>query len=90
MARIIPFSGKEAAKKEVTKKEEDDNEEEDQEAWPSGSSDDDSPVSPIRFPRVKRWFKCPFCFNYLYKHNNGSLFHIKNFIKDEMSSDLVN
>jgi hypothetical protein len=84
---------KEAVKKEVAEKEvvekEDDDEEEDQ-FWPSGSSNDDDPVSPIRFPRVKRWFKCPICVNYLYEHKNGLLFHIKSFIKDVMSmSDMV-
>jgi hypothetical protein len=45
-ARLVPFLRKEAAEKE------DDDEEEDQQAWPSGSSDDDGPVSPIRFLRV--------------------------------------
>jgi hypothetical protein len=52
--RLVPF-----LKKEVTEKEEDDDEE-DQQAWPSGNNDDNGPVSPIRYPRVKRWFKCPF------------------------------
>jgi hypothetical protein len=41
---------KEAIEKEAT--EEDSNEEEDQQALPSGSSNDDGPISPIRFPRV--------------------------------------
>jgi hypothetical protein len=53
-----------------------------------GSSDDDS-VSPIKFLRVKHWFKSPICFNYLYEHKNGLPFHIENFIKDEMSSDMI-
>jgi hypothetical protein len=43
---------KEVTKKEVVEKEDKDNEED--QAWPSRSSDDDGPVSPIRFPRVKR------------------------------------
>jgi hypothetical protein len=59
--RLDTFWRKEAAEKEVAKKEavekeaaeEDDDEEEDQQALPPGSSDDDGPVSPIRFPRVK-------------------------------------
>jgi hypothetical protein len=83
MARLILFLGKEAAEKE-------DDDEEDQEARHSGSSDDDGPISPIRFPRVKRWFKCPICLNYLYEQKNNLLFHTKNFIMDEMSpSDVV-
>jgi hypothetical protein len=49
------------------------------------SSNDDDPVSPIRFPIIKRWFKCPICLKYLYEHKNNLLFHIKNFITDEMS-----
>jgi hypothetical protein len=89
MARLVPFLRKEAVKKEAVKKEapekEDDNNEEDQQAWPSGSSDDNDPVSPIRFTRVKHWFKCPICVNYLYKHKNGLLFDIESFIKDAMS-----
>jgi hypothetical protein len=89
MARLVPFLRKEAAKKEAVKKEapekEDDNNEEGQQAWPSGSSDDNDPVNPIRFTRVKRWFKCPICVNYLYKHKNGLLFDIESFIKDAMS-----
>jgi t-SNARE complex subunit (syntaxin) len=85
LERLIPFLRKEAVKKEAAEKEDNDDEEEDMEAWPSGSSDDDDPVSPIRFSRVKRWFKCPICFNYLYEHKNTLLFHIKNFIKDETS-----
>jgi hypothetical protein len=52
---------REAAEKEAAEKEDDD-EEEDQ-SWPSGSSDDDGPV---RLHGVKRWFKCPICFNHLY------------------------
>jgi hypothetical protein len=61
----------------------DNDDEEDQEAWPS-SSDDDGPISPIRFPIIKHWFKCPICLNYLYEHKNSLLFHIKNLIIDEM------
>jgi hypothetical protein len=79
---------KEAAKKEAAEKEvaeEDDNEEEDQQTLPPGSSDDDGPISPIRFPRVKCWLNCPICLNYLYEHKNGLIFHIESFIKDEMS-----
>jgi hypothetical protein len=88
-ARLILFLRKEAVKKEavekeVTKKENDDDEE-DQQDWPSGSSDDDGPVNPIRFPRVMCWLKCPICLNYLYEHKNGLLFHIESFIKDAMS-----
>jgi hypothetical protein len=61
-ARLVPFLRKEAAKKQAAKKEatekeaaeneaveKDDNDEEDQQALPSGSNDDDDPVSPIRF-----------------------------------------
>jgi hypothetical protein len=82
------FQRKEAAEKEAA--EEEDDEEEDQQALPLRSSDDDDPVSPIRFPRVMRWLKCPICLNYLYEHKKGLLFHIESFIKDEMSSpDLV-
>jgi hypothetical protein len=73
-ARLVPFLRKE-----------DNDDEEDQQVWPSGSSNDDSPVSPIRFPRVMHWLKCPICLNYLYEHNNGFLFHIESFIKDAMS-----
>jgi hypothetical protein len=91
--RIDTFRRKEAAEKEAAEKEaakkeageEDDDEEEDQQALPPGSSDDDGPVSPIRFNRVKRWLKCPICLAYLYEHKNGLLFDIKSFIKDEMS-----
>jgi hypothetical protein len=82
------FRRKEAAEKEAAK--EDDDDEEDQQVLPPGSSDDDDPVSPIRFPSVMHWLKCPICLNYLYEHKNSLLFHIKNFIKDEMSPpDLV-
>jgi hypothetical protein len=84
-ARLAHFLRKEAAEKEVAKKvvaEEEDDDEEGQEALPSGSTDDDG---PIRFPRVMHWLKCPICLNYLYEHKNGLLFHIENFIKDEMS-----
>jgi hypothetical protein len=59
MARLIPFLRKEATKKEVVEKKDDGDDDEDQEALPSGSSDADDPISPIRFPRVKHWFKCP-------------------------------
>jgi hypothetical protein len=65
MARLIAFLRKEATEKEATKKEmvekEDNDDEEDQQVWPSGCSNDDGPISPIRFPRVKHWFKCPIC-----------------------------
>jgi hypothetical protein len=91
--RLDTFQRKEAAEKEAAKKEaaeEDDDEEEDQQALPPRSSDDNDPVSPIRFPKVKRWLKCPICLNYLYEHKNGLLFHIESCIKDEMSPpDLV-
>jgi hypothetical protein len=40
--------------------------------------------------RVKHWFKCPICLNYLNEYKNRLFFHIENFIKDEMlSSDVV-
>jgi hypothetical protein len=87
-ARLVHFLRKEAAKKEVAEKEaakEDDDDKEDQQAMLLGSSDNDDRISPIRFPRVVRWLKCPICRNYLYEHKNGLLFHIKSFIKDEMS-----
>jgi hypothetical protein len=74
---------KEAAEKVAAEVEDDD--EKDQQALPSGSSDDNGPVSPIRFAKVMRWLKCPICLKYLYEHNNGLLFHIKSFIKYEMS-----
>jgi hypothetical protein len=92
------FQRKEAAEKEAIKKEaaekeaaeEDGDKEEDQQALPPGTSDDDGPINPIKFPRVKHWFKCPICLNYLYEHKNGLLFDIKSFLKDEMSPlDLV-
>jgi hypothetical protein len=76
-ARLVPLLGKEVAEKE----DDDDN----QQAWPSRSSDNDGPISPIRFPRVMHWLKCPICLNYLYEHKNGLFFHIKSFIKDAMS-----
>jgi hypothetical protein len=57
---------KEAAEKEAANKE-DDEKEEDQSWQASRSSDDDGPISPIRFPRVKHWFKCPICLNHLYQ-----------------------
>jgi hypothetical protein len=87
--RLVPFLRKEVAEKEVAEKEavekevtekEDDNDEEDQQVCPSGSSDNDSPISPIspiRFPRVMHWLKCPICLNYLYEHKNGLLFTSK-------------
>jgi hypothetical protein len=56
-ARLVPFLRKEVAEKEAAEKEAakkaDDDDDEDQQAWPSGSSDHDSHVYPIRFPRVK-------------------------------------
>jgi hypothetical protein len=64
----------------VTEKD-DDNEEEDQ-SWPSGSSDDNGPVSPIRFPKVKRWFKCPICLNDLYQYKNSLFFDIEYLMMD--------
>jgi hypothetical protein len=78
MARLIPLLRKEAVEKE------DDDDEEDQQAWPSGTSDNDGPVSPIRFPRVKHWFKCPICLNHLYQHKNNLFIDIENFIVDEL------
>jgi hypothetical protein len=72
--------GKEAEIKLVPSEKDDDNEE-DQEAWPSGSSDDDS---PIRFPRVKRWFKCSIFLKNMYEHKNSVLSDIDNFIAEEM------
>jgi hypothetical protein len=77
MAWLVPFLRKEAAEKE------EDDDELDQQAWPSGSSDDDD---PIRFPRVKRWFKCPICLKHLYLHKNNLFGHIKNFIMEELST----
>jgi hypothetical protein len=47
-ARLVPFLRKEAAENEG------DDEEENQQAWPSGSSDVNGLVSPIRFSRVMR------------------------------------
>jgi hypothetical protein len=87
-ARIVHFLRKEGAEKEAVKKEavkKDNNDKEDQQALPSGSSDDDCSVSPIRFPRVMRRLKYSICHNYLYEHKNGLPFHIESFIKDEMS-----
>jgi hypothetical protein len=81
-ARLVPFLKKGVAEKEAAEKEDD---EEDQQARQSGSSNDDGPVSPIKFPRVMRWLKCPICLNYLYEHKNGLLFHIESFIMDAMS-----
>jgi hypothetical protein len=82
--RLVPFLRKEAVEKEAAEKEDGDDEE-DQQVWPSGSSDVDGPVSPIRFFRVMRWLKCSICLNYLYEHKNGLLFLIESFIKDAMS-----
>jgi hypothetical protein len=91
LERLVPFVRKEVAEKEAVKKKatekeaskkEDDDDEEDQQ---SRSRDDDGPVCPIRVPRIKSWFKCPICVNYLYEHKNILLFHIKNFINDAMS-----
>jgi hypothetical protein len=81
--RLDTFRRKEAAEKEAV--EEDNDEEEDLQVLPSGSSDDDDPAIPIRFPRVVGWLKCLICLNYFYEHKNGLLFHIESFIKDEMS-----
>jgi hypothetical protein len=90
MARLIAFLRKEATEKEAAKKEmvekEDNDDEEDQQVWPSGCSNDDGPISPIRFPRVKRWFKCPICLNHLYQHKKSLFVHIKKIIKDELST----
>jgi hypothetical protein len=80
--RLDTFRRKEAAEKQAAEEYDD---EEDQQVLPLGSSHDDDPVSTIRFPRVMRWLKCPICLNYLYQHKNGLLFHIKSFIKDEIS-----
>jgi hypothetical protein len=65
--------------------EEDDDDVEYHRAWPSGSSDNNDPVSTTRFPRVKHWFKCPICLNHLYQDKDSLFFHIKNFIMDELS-----
>jgi hypothetical protein len=56
-ADVKDAAKKEAAEKEAAEKETTENDEY-QWAWPSRSSDDNGPVSPIRFPRVKHWFKC--------------------------------
>jgi hypothetical protein len=64
-ARLVPFLRKEETEKEAAEKEDDDDEE-DQQSWPSVRSDNDGFVSPIRFPRVKHWFKCPICLKNLY------------------------
>jgi hypothetical protein len=86
--RLHTFRRKEAAKMETAEKEaaeDNGDEEEDQHALLPGSSDDDGPINPFRFPRVKRWLKSPICLNYLYEHKNGLLLHIESFIKVEMS-----
>jgi hypothetical protein len=75
---------REAAEKEAAEKEDDDDED-DQQAWPSRSSDDDSLVNLIRFPRVSCWFKCPICLKHLYQHKNSLFGHTKNFIMEELS-----
>jgi hypothetical protein len=62
MARSIPFLRKEAAekiaKKEATEKEDDD--EEYHQAWPSGSSDDDGPTTPLDFRESSIGSSVPF------------------------------
>jgi hypothetical protein len=75
-------AAKETAVKEAAEKD-DDEEDEDKSWWTSGSSDDDGPIRPIRFPRVKHWFKCPICLNHLYQHKNSFFFHIKYMMVDE-------
>jgi hypothetical protein len=65
---------KEADEKEATEKEDDD-EEEDQSWRPSESNDDDGPVC----------FKCPICFNHLFRHKNSLFFHIKYMMMDDFS-----
>jgi hypothetical protein len=42
-----------------------------------------TPINPIRFSRVKRWFKCLICFNHLYQHKNNLFCHIKYMMMDE-------
>jgi hypothetical protein len=83
----LPSRNKPFKKNEINPlpKKEHNHDEENQQDWPSRSSDDNSPVSPIRFPRVMCWLKCPICLNSLYEHNNGLPFHIESFIKDAMS-----
>jgi hypothetical protein len=72
---------KEVAEKEAAEKEDDD------QSWPSGSNDDDGPV---RLHRVKRWFKCPICFNHLYQHKKSLFFHIQYMMMDEfLPSNMV-
>jgi hypothetical protein len=78
-ARFVHFLRKKAAE------EDEDDDVEEKQAFPSGSSSDNGLVSPIRFHRVMCWVKCPNCLNYLYEHKNRLLFHIRSFIKDEMS-----
>jgi hypothetical protein len=92
-------AGKEVAKKEAVEKEsaekeaaekEDDDEEEEQSWWPSGSSNTDGPLTPIRFLGVKCCFKCPICFNHLYQHKKNLFFHIKYMMTDEfLTPDVV-
>jgi hypothetical protein len=85
MARPVGFMRKEAVEKEAeiepVPSEEDNDDEEDQESLPSRSSDDNV---PIRFSKVNRWFKCPICLRNIDKHKNNVLFHIDNFIAEEM------
>jgi hypothetical protein len=76
---------KEAAEKEVTEKHDDDVEE-DQSWRPSGSSDDDGPISTITFVGVKCWSKCPISFIHLYQHTNSLFFHIKYMMMDGFST----
>jgi hypothetical protein len=85
-AKVTKEAAKEAAEKEVAEKE--DNDEEEDQSWRSSGSSDDG--SPIKLARVKRWFKCPICFNHLYRHKNSLFFHIKFMMKDEFSTpDMV-
>jgi hypothetical protein len=77
-AWLANFLRKEAAEKEAA-------EQEAVKKVAAEVDDDNSPISPIRFSRVMHLLKCLICLNYLYEHKNGLLFHIKRFIKDEMS-----
>jgi hypothetical protein len=63
-----------------------DDDEEDQKAWPSGSRDNEynSDEGPMRFTKVKRWFKCPICLREMYEHRNSVLFRIHIFIIEKM------